>query len=529
MRLTMFITLVAVCATLAMPAFAELQTVQVGGEITIRGNWMMNVPVDPTSLSPVSFANYLRWSALGLAKRPLGSWSGGNAGIFSDFAWDQDNSNDAKYVSQRTRLNVKADFTNDVSAFIELDAYNNWGDNFRSDYVTGADNRLGDNVVLYQAYIEAKNMWGIPLSAKIGRQEISLGSGWLVGTNEGGINPTGLSFDGVRLSYGVDVFSVDAFMAKLAENGVVEQDGDIDLYGLYASFKGIENVSLDGYALWLRDAQRLNDTNLIWFGEWIENVLGLDDYDVTNLYTVGLRGAGTLGQFDFEAEFAYQWGDADQVGFMFNPLVYGDADADFGQWAGNLEVGYTFDIAVQPRIFLGGAYFGGEDNRDLTFFQWLNPFYKPSASVSFNRLFSNWQYSPFFDADGALSNVWLAKGGVSIKPMETVEVALMATYFQAIEAFDAPLHVKLGRYRVPILPFLSFATSENDKDLGWEVDLSAKYKYSEDLSFKVGYSHLFSGKGLTDGAYVTNNGLAFSGGTGDDDADYVYVETKLAF
>ncbi|HPO86092.1 MAG TPA: alginate export family protein, partial [Candidatus Hydrogenedentes bacterium] len=192
-------------------AFAELQTVQVGGELRIRANYYMNTFTSPG-------AARLRWPALAgfntLSARPIGTFGGiGNGiGILSPFAWDSEG-NDLDYVEQRTRLNVKADFTNEVSAFIELDSYDIWGEDFRSNWITGADVRSTsvDDVEVYQAYIEANEMWGLPLRARIGRQELSFGSQWLVGVNDASQGVWGLSFDALRLTYATDVFSVDAW------------------------------------------------------------------------------------------------------------------------------------------------------------------------------------------------------------------------------------------------------------------------------------------------------------------------------
>jgi len=519
MRLTGALLLAAAIAMVALPAIAELQNVQVGGNIRIRGNWYMNYNPEPTGAE-------IRWPGVFLPKRPIGT--PGNT-IVSPFAWDN-NTNDTKFVEQRTRLNVKADFTDQVSAYIELDSYDVWGEDFRSNYITGADFRAatGDDVEVLQSYIEANEMYGYPLRLRIGRQELAFGNQWLIGDNDTASFFTGLSFDAIRLTYATDLFSVDAFAAKLADRGVTEQDGDIDLYGIYASYLGIENVSLDAYWFWLRDARSLNDTNFVWFVEWIEDALNLDDYDPTNLHTVGLRGAGTIGQFDFEAEAAYQFGDADSVGFRFAPLTYGDDDADFSAWAANAEVGYTFDMTYQPRVFLGGAYFDGEDKRDISWLDWINPFYTPEASVSFNRLFSNVEYSPILDANH-LSNFWVGRGGVSVKPTEAVEVMLAASYFDTVDEFDAPYYIKLGRYRLPLFPGRSYAARPNDSDLGWEIDLTATYNYTEDLSFEVGYSHLFTGGGLEQGNFNNFNGLGFDGGSNNDDVDYLYFQTKLNF
>lgn len=518
--------ILAVLTLVAVPAMAELQNVTVGGSIQIRANYYMSAFGDTAEV---------RWpNRAGVVFMPVRAIGGPfNPEAVSFFDWN-DVGNDLDFVEQRTRLNVNADFTDEVSAFIELDSYDTWGTDFQSNYITGGDFNDASNtdVEVYQAYIQAQEMWGTPLQVRIGRQELSFGSEFLVGTNDTNSFFTGLSFDGIRATYATDMFSVDAWAAKLAEVGAFEEDGDTDFYGIYGSYTGMENISIDAYWMLVRDAASLNDTNNAFLAEWIENWLGIDDYDPTYLHTVGLRGAGTIDAFDFEAEFAYQFGDADQVGFSFLPFnfAYADDSADFdGNWAVNAEVGYTFDMNYQPRVFLGGAYFTGEDNRDVTVWEWLNPFDMPDASVSFNRLFSNWEYSQFLDTNADMSNFWAIRAGVSAKPTESVEVMLKGTYLVADESFDAPRHIKIGRYRVPVQPLWSFWTTENDDDLGIEAELSAKYNYSEDLVFEAGWAHLFVDDGLDGGNFTSNNGLVFNGGSSDDDADYVYVETRLSF
>ncbi|HOJ34797.1 MAG TPA: hypothetical protein PK975_14735, partial [Candidatus Hydrogenedentes bacterium] len=153
---------------------------------------------------------------------------------------------------------------------------------------------------------------------------------------------------------------------------------------------------------------------------------------------------------------------------------------------------------------------------------------RPEASVSFNRLFSNWEYSKFIDFTD-LSNVLIYRGGVSAMPTESVKLELNVSYFEADAEFDSPVYFDFGRFRIPIAPALSFWTDSNDSDLGWEVELVATYNYSEDLSFQAGWSHLFTGDGLADGNFNSLNGLLFNGGSDSDDADYLWVETKLAF
>ncbi|HIJ74805.1 MAG TPA: alginate export family protein [Candidatus Hydrogenedentes bacterium] len=519
---------VALLLVVGAPAFAELQTVQIGGEVRIGANHVMDWAARPGPLA-------MRIPAALLPGRAIGDFVSGapafnGAGILSPYAWD-DRSNSLSFVEQRTRLNVRADFTDCVVAFVELESYDVWGEDFRSNYITGADMRAAsvDDLEVYQAYIEASEMWDMPLRARIGRQELSFGSEWLVGPKDFGPMFMGRSFDAVRLTYGTDVYDIDVWSAKLVDTSPVEEDGDVDFYGVYGTCRALENVTFDAYWLFVRDGRALNDTNGGPLFEWVEDVLGLDDYDVTELHTVGLRAAGAVGAFDFGAEAAYQLGDAGQVGFNFKPWVYGDDDEDFSEWALKLDVGYTFDVAWNPRVHAGYSYYGGEDNRDLSFWEWINPFDRPEASVSFNRLFSNHMYNGFFDLQNELSNVHIYRIGANLFPTECLSVHLDAGYFEVDEPFAWPVHVTLGRWRIPIVPFLPFLDTESDDDLGVVTDIVAVYNYSSDLSFLFHWSHLFADDGVYDGSFVGWNGLLFNGGTDDDDGDYFRFETRVKF
>lgn len=527
--LTYVFVLFVFVAFVALPTFADLQNVRVGGQVRVRGNfWQQSFN---TRFAPWLVGPRLRIPATMLTGRPIGDAFGGQSAM-SFWSWDSRGA-DYNVIEQRTTLNVAADFTDQVAAFIELESFDIWGEDFRSDYVTGLDARAqtNDDVEVYQAYIEAGEMFGYPVSLRVGRQELALGSQWLVGTGSNFPEFRGNSFDAIRLTYGGDTYSADLFWAKLAENSPWEQDGDIDLYGLYGSCSAVENWTFDAYWLWLRDARSVADTYRGWVGEWIEDVVGVDDYDPTNLHTVGLRAAGMVGGFDLAAEAAYQFGNADQVGSLFAPYTYGDDDADFSAWAAEAEAGYRFDVAWQPRVYLGGAYFDGEDNRDISFWEWLWPFHRPEASVSFNRLFSNRVYSPVLDEIGQLTNFWTGRAGVEVSPTEKIDVNLDVAYYAAVDEFDHPVP-RPWYYRDAIIilghPF-SFITRETDSELGWETSVSATYRYSEDLIFEAGWTHLFTGDGLTDGNYVDMHGLSFSGGTSDKDADYFYWEGKLSF
>ncbi len=430
----------------ATMAFAELQNVEVGGSIRIRGN-------------------YYNFDSLG------------------DMSW----------IEQRTRLNVKADFTREVSAFIEFDYYSGWGEDFRSWYLCGNDFRGSDTINLYQAYIEARELWGSPLSVRVGRQELSFGTEWLVGVNNAAAVFTGLSFDAVRLTYGNDSFSLDAVASKLAENYGDFGEDDTDFYAVYFSWTGIENVTLDAYWMYLRDeAPELGDDALL-------------PTEGLNLHTLGLRGAGALGGFDFDVEAAYQFGDVDGLPSAC-PYGYGEADVEYDVFAVNSEIGYTFDTAWAPRPFARFVYFGGGDSEYLKGFS-------NDRDLPFNRLFSNWEYTEFF-ANTDESNLIYYALGMGVAPTETVSLQLVCGYFQVDE-------------RVPSVGWW-LGRAGSDRQVGLEVGLYADYQYSEDLVVRAGYAHFFGQKGLEQNFFILN-GLDAWGGDEEDDYDYVFLETEVAF
>ncbi len=496
-------------------AESELQNVEVGGSVETYGVWY----------SEFFTPDRVVWPRLFLPRRPIGI-GGTVSGIGSD-----GHSND--FIEQRVKLNARADFSGDVSAFIEIDSQWIWGEAFRSDYRTGLDggarNTPGDPEV-YQAYIMADKIGGTPMRLTIGRQELSFGDEWLVGANSDPDPFSEHSFDALRLTYDSETWVVDVWASILAEGGSAsEDDDDVMFYGLYGSYRGFENVELDAYYLFLRDPSRINGTNFVAPLEWVEDVLGLDDYDATTLHTVGIRTAGTIGAFDWYTEAAYQWGNAGALGQGFRPFgVYGDSGARYDNWAGVFEVGYAFDVRYSPRMYIGGAYYGAIDERDVSFWEWLNPFDLPEASVAFNRLFSGQRHNHFIDAS-ANSNHWFIQGGIDLALTESLDLGVSVLYQEVVEPFDLPLYFSVGDFRVPIAPALSFLTEEGADDLGVELGVIATYRYTEDLSFEIGYVHNFIGDGLRDGAFFDFNATGFVGGTSDKDADSVYFLTSLAF
>jgi hypothetical protein len=159
----------------------------------------------------------------------------------------------------------------------------------------------------------------------------------------------------------------------------------------------------------------------------------------------------------------------------------------------------------------------------------LNPFDRPEASVSFNRLYSGKGYAWIYDVFQNTSNFWQARLGVDVKPVDKVTAQFLVAYQEVNEPFDLPRMIHVGRYRVPVWPELAFWTEESSQDLGVLTYVWAQYNYTEDLFIRVGWEHLFPGDGFEDGNFTDGHGLRFQGGTDDDGADYLFFDTGVSF
>lgn len=295
------------------------------------------------------------------------------------------------YVEQRTVLGVQANVNENLAGVVEVDVYSNWGDQFRSNPLTGEDDADSSSVGLYQGYIDWQ-MDGAALT--VGRQELVFGSEWLLGNNSNGYDFYGLSYDALRLDLGQeDGLNAALFAAKMAEGHQNFYERDADLFGIYGNYGACEGQDFDVYALYYRDK-----------GQY-----PMDGGDV-NLYTVGLRvAADQLNDMalDYDLEGAYQWGEYETVGGM---------DIDYGTWAVNAEAGYTLDVEMAPRMYVLFAYLSGGDDDEM----------------SFNRLMSDKRYFSW-ERNRALTNALVYGVGLTVDPDENSELGVSWTYLQVHE------------------------------------------------------------------------------------------------
>ena len=226
---------------------------------------------------------------------------------------------------------------------------------------------------------------------------------------------------------------------------------------------------------------------------WLPAFINGTDVD---LHTLGLRGAGVIGAFDFEVEAAYQLGDVDDVPNPWFRLLDREADVDFDEFGVNAVLGYTFDCAWQPRVFAGFAYLGGGDADDSW---WDNDMEMP-----FNRLFSNTNYCEFLDIMQDMSNMLVYRLGVQVAPTECLTLMLAAAYLESDEEVD------------------------NDDEIAIGLGIGGAYHYSEDLVIRAGYCTCWADEGFEENSGA-RNGLVLWGGDEDDNCHYAFLETEICF
>ncbi|MEE8169445.1 MAG: alginate export family protein [Phycisphaerae bacterium] len=317
---------------------------------------------------------------------------------------------------------------------------------------------------------------GTPLTVRVGRQELHYGKQRL-------ISPLSWAnvqrrFDALKLMYHTEALDVDAFWARLVDTSPVRgfdkrhdrNFEDQDFLGLYATYKGIPNHTLDGYFLTLLNNAPPPNANGVARQQQI--------------YTIGTRFRGKQDDWDYEMEGAYQtgrWG-GDQV------------DA----WFIAAQTGYTLsEYTWTPRLWLAFDYASGDKDP------------RGSRHGTFNQLFPlGHAYLGYMDLIGR-QNIIDPHFGLSFK-------ALKNLMFSAEQHFFFLAREKDALYNAGGAPVLRDPTGHSGQMVGHEIDLLARYKVDRHSSIVLGYSH-FEADNFTE-----STGLGRS-------SDWFFVQYQIKF
>lgn len=205
---------------------------------------------------------------------------------------------------------------------------------------------IREEALFDRANVVWKNAFGLPLTFKIGRQDLRLGSTWLVreGTPMDGSRTS--HFDAIRLTYEAKPIQTTADLVWIDNHRNSSKwirpfnDADVDLIEqdeqgaiLYVSNKSIENHRIDGYFIYKRD----------------HNPSTANKGSEGHIYTFGLMAEGKLGKgWKYRVEVCPQFGHKN--------------GKHLGAFGTNNVLSYHFDDPMDNRVHFGYEYLSGDDD-----------------------------------------------------------------------------------------------------------------------------------------------------------------------
>ena len=333
-----------------------------------------------------------------------------------------------------------------------------------------------DQVLFDNLYVKLTNIADLPITVTAGRQDISLGEGWLVfeGTPLDGSRT--FYFDAIRTTTELKSIktTVDAIWLQIDAQGeawlpkihstawpyyMTEQDETGAI--LYVTNKSIPNTSIEPYFIYKRNQHEEPSTENA--RRW-----GTD----ADIYTFGTRVAGTVGKnWKYSANVAGQFGNRDSQGLV-NPGA--SNNQQIAAWATNNRVTYLFNDKWKDELFFDYEFLSGDkahrysnDGRDEGF------------DILWGR-YPRWTegYGFSYAAEGRgngnqngrtmdLSNTHRFGPGWSAKPTSAMEVGLRYNFLFADETTQHDLNPQSlvfggNHYRgQQLVPFFKYAFNQH--------------------------------------------------------------------
>ena len=381
---------------------------------------------------------------------------------------DEVNDKDGLWYA-RTRFNMGANFNNKVLLFFEGLDSREWVSNL-------SPKTQKDNFDLHQLYFLLSKPNDLPVSLKVGRQELIYGAKRLVSAPTWSNNIR--SFDAVKVTYNPKLFDVDLFWGNVVQYFDRKfNDGKFGehFFGLYTTYKGIQGSRFDLYTLNLIDKHRL--------------VTGEDKHEGdSERYTVGTRGEGKLPRYDawgYGYEFAYQCGDK--------------ASDKIKAYAYHVDLNYSFTkFLAQPMIKIEYNFATGDNDP------------KDGKAETFNPLFPT-AHEPYGIIDlFRWANMKEVALSLEFSPLkDRIKGYLQYHRFYLDETEDAWYNARGKKVK-------NGTFADVSDFVGEEADFYLKYKVLSFLELQCGYAHFFCGD------YVEDTGSS-------DDADWFYLQTSISF
>ena len=244
----------------------------------------------------------------------------------------------------RSRLRATARPLAGITAVVEIQDARYWG---QSDPTSGRGTSDADaeQLDMHQAWAAIDSVGGVPLSLRVGRQEMSFANERLIGVSNW--SNTGRAFDAARATLHVDRASVDLFAARLT----APNPGPIaskNLYGVWSTWKPSSGLAVDLFGL------RDDNTTHVRRGEDTGHA-------VLERYTAGTWLRASAGTVEVELEGALQAGRA--------ATTDSSARRAIGAFMASATLAAIVDSATRTRVFglvtaLSGDGSSGDDRTE---------------------------------------------------------------------------------------------------------------------------------------------------------------------
>ena len=339
----------------------------------------------------------------------------------------------------RTRIGVTFQPLDEVDVFIQMQDARTFGSENPAQG-RGTLDGSADALDFHQAYFAVRDLFGTPLTLKVGRQELAYGNQRLIGSV--GWSNVGRTFNAATASYSADRASFDLFTAKLVDSP--SRSSSQNLYGLNSTF--------DLGGLHLADAFALIDNNT-------EKLQRGADAGKSKLvrYTVGTYLRGASAPIDYEVEAIYQAGTT--------ALTDSLARASIGAYLLSGALGYTLN--QQKNVYDRGLYTRLLVDNDPA----------DGTARTFNTLFATnhkfYGYLDYFPKTFTAYGLQDFALRVGFNPTPAITLNLDLHHFALEQA----------------APFTNDEGALLEKrTLGEEIDVTAKVKYNKNFSFVTGAS-----------------------------------------
>ncbi|MBF8275440.1 MAG: putative outer rane protein [Candidatus Brocadiaceae bacterium] len=422
------------------------------------------------------------------------------------------NAVDDSYVLNQTRLWADADVNEHLRVFIQFQDARTFGSEGSTvGYASsggGAANGSGGGensmIDLHQGYFDLRKLFDMPLTVRVGRQEIVWGDhrvlGNFVWSNVGRV------FDAGRFMWDTDTIHAEAFAAKVDEDGFfVGSEGagtanpgngssDENVYAAQLAFKKlVPSALLELMYICKSDQDDTAGAGTTLSGTGNAALAG----SVTNIHDFGARIDGKVPNLD---AMDYTLESHVQVG------TYGTAAQEAWAFAG--KTGYTLkNVAWTPRFGIEYDYASGDsDTTDGT-------------HETFDNLYptNHWQGIYGFADLVSWQNMHDFRGQVKVSPTKKLTAQVDYHYFLLAEESDG-WYLANATLAAPRANKAGVGTSydTSDDELAQEFDLTVSYDLYKNVKILAGYSYFAAGD------WIENN-------IGDTDTNWAYLQTTVTF